>query len=145
MKKIFVVLLTLPLLFGVGCVKDATFGASETAVPSKVVVVQTKEATVRPAHIVDVKYRGTPVNLWNDKLEEGDVLGSSFVWGAFYDREDQYLILFLTDTYYQYCGVPEDVWDEFLDAESHGSYFNESIRNEGYLEYCEETGVPELE
>lgn len=95
-----------------------------------------------PAHLVDVEFRDTPVNLWNDKLEEGDVSGSSFVYGAFYDSEDGYLILNLNDAYYHYCSVPSDVWQGLLDADSHGSFYNSDIKGQYG---CQGSEVPELE
>ena len=31
---------------------------------------------------------------------------------------------------YRYFGVPEDVYDELMNADSHGVYFNANIKNE---------------
>lgn len=59
------------------------------------------------------------------------VVISSTVRSVGYDQDASVLeIEFHTGSVYQYLGVPEHVFAEFLVAPSKGTYFNENIRSQ---------------
>lgn len=48
-----------------------------------------------------------------------------------YDEENEILeVEFKNGGVYQYFDVPENVYDELMNADSHGVYFSSNIRNE---------------
>ena len=60
-------------------------------------------------------------------------ISSSNIKSAGYDTEEQLLeIEFNSGAVYSYAGVPMGVYDDLLEAESVGKYFNQSIKNAGY-------------
>lgn len=72
------------------------------------------------------------------RIEESvNTSSSSWIRGAFYyscDGQTGFLML-LTDKHdYLYSEVPIDVWLGFKEAESFGSYYNQNIRNNYFLE-----------
>ena len=77
--------------------------------------------------LVDIKYRDDDVNLSNSAFEYLNTSRSSFVNGAWYDDDNQYMIIRLDDTYYHYCGLPSGVWEDFEKAQSFGSEYNKEI------------------
>lgn len=76
-------------------------------------------------NVVPIKY-GDPIDV--SEYESIDTSRSSFIEDANYDADNEHLILDLNGTNYEYCDVPEDVWEEFQDADSLGSYFNAEIK-----------------
>lgn len=76
--------------------------------------------------LVTVKYKAEPVDI--ALFETTDTSKSSFIRGAWYDPESQYLILKMSGVHYQYCGVPPAVWTDFKAAKSLGTYFNTKIK-----------------
>ena len=50
------------------------------------------------------------------------------VRGAWYDDENQYMVINLNGTYYHYCGMPESVWNTYEKANSFGSSYNAYIK-----------------
>jgi len=76
---------------------------------------------------VDVKY-GNTVDI--SEYRDVDTSGSSFMRGGSYDAVDDYLILNLNGTNYNYCDVPEYIVDDLEDASSHGSYYNSNIKGQ---------------
>ncbi len=51
-----------------------------------------------------------------------------------YDPQQQILeIEFNTGSIYQYLNVPADLYNGLMSADSHGRYFDEHIRNAGYV------------
>jgi len=91
---------------------------------------------------VTVKYRDGDVDVANPRFEYLDTSTSSFVQGAWYDFSEQYMIINLNGTNYHYCSLPSSVWQEFMTAESFGSYYNSDIK--GYYD-CRENPVPNYE
>jgi len=79
-------------------------------------------------NIVEVKYRDTPVNIASSKFEYLNTDTSSFIRGAWYDKENQYMIIKLNEVYYHYCGMPEPAWMDFKKAESFGRFYNQAIK-----------------
>lgn len=138
-KKLLMVptLLLALILLGAGCSdsSDSSLGNSEAPVVS-----ERRQADL--VALVEIKYRDTPVNLFNRSFDAGDLHDSSFVFGAWYDEDNEYLVLDLNDTYYHYCGVPTDIWEGLQEADSHGSYYNTDIKGD-YS--CEGVDVPEYE
>jgi len=53
---------------------------------------------------------------------------SSLVNRLCYDAKNKYVIVELTGTYYNYCGVPADVVRAWSGSESMGRYFNANIK-----------------
>ncbi len=92
--------------------------------------------TQKAAHYVEVKYRGSPVNLAALGFEYHNTDASSFIRGAWYDKQNKYLVMNIDGTYYNYCGVPESVWRGFKESESYGRYFNASIKESFEYKNC---------
>ena len=58
---------------------------------------------------------------------------SSSLSSVGYDSENAILeIEFKSGGIYQYSGVPQDVYDSLMNAESKGKYFHQHIKNSGY-------------
>lgn len=58
---------------------------------------------------------------------------SSSLSSVGYDSENAILeIEFKSGGIYQYSGVPQDVYDGLMNAESKGKYFHQYIKNSGY-------------
>jgi len=79
-------------------------------------------------NIVTIKYRDDQVDLANPDFEYLDTSGSSFVRGAWYDSDNQYMVIKLNDTYYHYCDMPISAWDSFGSASSFGSHYRSHIK-----------------
>lgn len=77
---------------------------------------------------INVKYRDSKVNIADSRWEYLNTSESSFVNGAWYDGEENYMIIKLNSTYYHYCDIPRSIWNDFKVAESFGSYYNYSIK-----------------
>ncbi len=91
-----------------------------------------------PTDYVEVKYRDTPINIADSRFEYLNTDISSFICGAWYDWEYEYMVIRLEETYYHYCGLPSIIWEEFKKAESFGRFYNQAIKGnydcrEGYI------------
>ena len=63
-------------------------------------------------------------------VRDVDVLDSSSLASVAYDAERTILqIEFRDHTVYQYIEVPENIHQDFLQADSKGAYFNKYVRN----------------
>jgi len=82
------------------------------------------------SNYVDVKYREEPVDIADQEFEELDTSKSSFIRGAWYDEDNDYMIINLDGTYYQYCGMLNRTWASFKTADSFGSHYNKYIKGE---------------
>ncbi len=80
------------------------------------------------SNIVSVKYRDDKVDLSNQAFEYLNTLDSSFVEGAWYDDDNDYMIIKLDNTYYHYCGMPDEVWDNYKKTDSFGTEYNRYIK-----------------
>jgi KTSC domain len=80
------------------------------------------------AEIVEVKDRG-PVDLAPFNCQ--DVTRSSVISRVCYDREGRRMLVQRRAAYQQYCDVPKDTIDAFLNAPSIGRYFNATIETAG--------------
>lgn len=79
------------------------------------------------AEAVNVKYRG-PVGLKPFTCRDTK---SSFVNRVCYDAKNQYMLILLNSTYYHYCEIPGSTVEALLSADSHGRYYNASIKGTG--------------
>jgi hypothetical protein len=77
------------------------------------------------ADTVDVRYWGS-VDL--DAYDCTDTV-SSFVHRICYDQQALHLVVLLQDTWYPYCDIDPDTVAAWLNAESQGIFYNESIKN----------------
>ena len=74
-----------------------------------------------------------PQTIFPDHLRFFRVFGSSQVEQIGYDRtREQLFVKFVSGGLYRYAGVPEDVADRFLRAESAGKFLNTGIKKGGY-------------
>ena len=61
---------------------------------------------------------------------ERQSVSSSNLASIGYDAENEILeVEFKHSGIYQYFGVPENIYDELMNADSHGVYFSANIRN----------------
>ena len=75
-----------------------------------------------------IKYRDDKVNLNNGLFEYLDTSESSWVEGAWYDSDNEYMVINLNGVYYHYCEMPDSAWSRFELSESFGSDYNEYIK-----------------
>ena len=87
------------------------------------------------AESVYVQYRGT-VSLDNFDCEK---TRSSFVNRICYQQQNNYVLVSLSGTYYQYCRVPYSTVNRWLNSPSKGSFYNSNIKG-GFD--CRYGGVP---
>ena len=76
------------------------------------------------AESVYVKYRGT-VSLDNFYCEK---TRSSFVDRICYQEQNNYVLVLLSDNYYQYCRVPYSIVNRWFNATSKGRFYNSNIK-----------------
>ena len=76
---------------------------------------------------VYVKYGGL-VDVGHPRFEYLNTSKSSFVRGAWYDEENDYMVINLSGTYYHYCSFPQLTWNSFSSASSFGSFYSSSIK-----------------
>ncbi len=69
------------------------------------------------------------VNINDYRFSTLNTSKSSFINGAWYDEDNEYLILKLKNTYYHYCWVNKSIWNSFKQADSFGKYFNIYIKD----------------
>lgn len=89
--------------------------------------------------LVLVKY-GSFVDIGHSRFEYLDTSGSSFVGGAWYDVNSQYMVINLNGTYYHYCRMPSLAWNNFKKANSFGSHYNMAVKG---LYDCRLGGIPD--
>lgn len=84
-----------------------------------------------PAHAEEwlvIKYRSSPVDVDKPYFEKLDTSKSSLVRGAWYDAENEYMIINLGGTNYHYCGLDEETWKTFTASASFGTAYNAYIK-----------------
>ncbi len=79
------------------------------------------------------------LNIADKRFDNLDTSRSSLVREALYDEDEEYLVLNLNGTYYQYCQFPNSQWGDFSVASSYGKEYNATIK--GKYD-CREGGVP---
>jgi hypothetical protein len=85
------------------------------------------EAYDSPKYI-QVKYRDDSVNVNSGGFLYSDMSKSSFVGDAWYDEDEEYMIIQLSDSYYHYCDIGLLEWYGLIGSESHGSFYNSNIK-----------------
>ncbi|MBT4455836.1 KTSC domain-containing protein [Candidatus Peregrinibacteria bacterium] len=124
MKKILLILSTIVLLSG--CSSDQNYKVTPEADNIDYEsYFQTEEHT---PIVVSVKYRDDAVDVGHPRFEYLNTSGSSFVRGAWYDDDNQYMVIKLNSTYYHYCGMPSVTWTTFKNANSFGTTYNSAIK-----------------
>lgn len=79
---------------------------------------------------VEIKYRDDVVDIADTRFQALDTSRSSFIRGAWYDEDNEYMIINLDGTYYHYCGMPSNTWSSFKVADSFGSHYNRFIKGD---------------
>jgi len=87
-----------------------------------------REGSQYAPNYVYVKYRDGLVDIANPRFEYLDTSKSSWVRGAWYDDDNQYMIINLSGTNYHYCGIPASIWNSFKLTDSFGSFYNSHIK-----------------
>ena len=118
MKKLFLSLSI--FLLAVGCMSQPVQESGEQENTHEI-----QEESVYH-NFVDVKYRDDDVDIAD--LEALDTSSSSLVRGAWYDDDNDYMVINLSGTYYHYCGLSDSKWDGFSSADSFGSYYNKHLK-----------------
>ena len=77
---------------------------------------------------LNVKYRADPVDIAAPYFESLGRSDSSVVEGAWFDSENEYLVINLQETVYHYCGIGSSTWSSLKSAESMGSYYQNYIK-----------------
>lgn len=134
LKRLLFILLFLALC---GCALDQQPAVGNAEVSqAQAGKSETTPVIEQKTNYVEVKYRATPVNLAASGFEYHNTDASSFIRGAWYDKQNRYLVMNIDGTYYNYCGVPEAVWEGFKESESYGRYFNSSIKESYEYKNC---------
>lgn len=123
MKKILFLLLSLFIFTLVWCsswVNDQTNLNAETVESYNNIVYK------KPAQYISVKYRDTMVDV--STFEYLNTSKSSWIKWAWYDIENEYMIINLDWVNYHYCGFPDNVWSSFENAVSFWKYYNSYIK-----------------
>jgi hypothetical protein len=79
------------------------------------------------AQQVYVKYRGM-VDVGNGHLQSYNLKPSSLVQKIYYDPPNNYLIVSLNGTYYHYCGIPKNIVDRWISADSLGRFYGSYVK-----------------
>ena len=87
---------------------------------------------------VKIKYRDDKVNISASNFEPLNKSDST-VKGAWYDGNNEYMVIKLNGTYYHYCGMPNSAWRDFSSASSLYSEYQSDIK--GNFD-CRENTVP---
>ena len=101
---------------------------SGSTIPASVV---TAAPTTAPSHTplwLTIKYRSDQVDVADPRFSYLDGGSSTLVDFAFYDADNEYMIVSLNGTAYHYCAMPDGGWDEFTAASSLGSFYNTRIK-----------------
>ncbi len=91
------------------------------------------------SNYVDIKYRDDSIDISHSRWEYLDTSKSSFIEGAWYDKQENYMIIDLSGTKYHYCSMPESTWNRFKKADSFGVDYNVYIKGEFD---CRENAIP---
>ena len=85
-------------------------------------------ANWQEAETVDVEDRN-PVDL--RAFDCHDITRSSVISRVCYDTESRRMLVQRHAVYHQYCDLPQDTLDAFLNAPSMGRFFNANIKSAG--------------
>ncbi len=81
------------------------------------------------AETISVKYRSSPVEVSNGNFTDYSLKESSIIKRLLYDQKENYLLVKLHDVYDHYCGIPANLVDNWVSAESLGKYYHANIKN----------------
>ena len=95
---------------------------------------------ISKVRLISVKYKEGQVDI--SKFESLNTSRSTFVQGGWYRSSDNYMIIKINNTYYQYCNVPDKIWNNFHSTESFGDYYNSRIKG-AYI--CEQNKAKALD
>lgn len=130
LKKPILIITLLVFIFSSGCAESGDTASKVTDTELfKTETVDIENSKPASVNYVDVKYRETKVNIAAPDFEYLNTDASSFVRGAWYDQRNQYMVINLSGVYYHYCGMPKSIWNDFKQAESFGSHYNQYIKN----------------
>lgn len=79
------------------------------------------------AQQVFVKYRGM-VDVGSGHFKSYPLKQSSLVQEIYHDKPNNYLIVSLNGTYYHYCGIPQNVVDRWVTADSLGRFYGSYVK-----------------
>ena len=117
----------LPLILGIfllaGCASNTSFQQSTSPNPPLV----EKKVTAVTHNYINIKYRDDTIDIGDPKFEHLNTSKSSFVRGAWYDKDSSYMVINLKGIFYHYCGLPSSTWYSFKKANSFGTYYNKYI------------------
>ncbi len=85
------------------------------------------ESETNHEKIITVKYRGN-INVNNGYFQELNLRPSSFIKSMHYDKNNNYLLVRLKNTYYHYCSIPQSVVSDWRSSSSLGRYYNYNIK-----------------
>lgn len=83
------------------------------------------EATRTDSNCIAIRFTEDCVVLDERRFQYLDTRVSSFLRGAWYDPDEEYLIIRIRNTHYHYCGVEEHVWERFINCASFGTCYND--------------------
>jgi len=66
---------------------------------------------------------------------EDSFANDSFITGAKYNTETQYMTIYFGESSFECEKVPLEIWEEFKQAKSKGKYFNTYIKGKFNNEY----------
>ncbi len=121
MKRFFWLYFLLLFIFLWGCATDYSYNKSNTDNE-----VTSQKHVSQYTNYVIIKYRDDPVDIAN--FETFNTSKSSFIRGAWYDKQNQYMIIDLNGIKYHYCMFPNSVWNSLKQASSLGIYYNTYIK-----------------
>ena len=85
-------------------------------------------ASPMEARDITVKYCPTPVDVSNDHFQVFDLKPSSLVQKIFYDAGNEYLLVCLKETFYDYCEISEAAVRKWVAASSLRRYYLQYIK-----------------
>jgi hypothetical protein len=102
--------------------------SSASTIPASAVTIAPPAAPSHTPHWLTIKYRSDPVDVADPRFAYLDGGSSSLVDFAFYDADNEYMVISLNGTAYHYCTMPGSRWGEFTAASSLGSFYNTQVK-----------------
>lgn len=138
-KKILIYIVIVCVLLFVGCENDELY-VDEDKYNSENIYENNEISEEKYTNYQYIKYRDEMVDLAHNRWEYLDTSKSSWINGAWYDSVEDYMIIDLSGTKYQYCGLQDNIWNRFKNASSFGTDYNSYIK--GSYD-CRVNNVPE--
>jgi hypothetical protein len=102
---------------------------AQSKVPRKASAEEVEPEVVEPPKeviLTKIKYKEEPLDLTDPKYEQFDP-DSSLLTNTWYDGNN--LVVNVNGSNYEYRDVPEEVYEEFKNAKSKGTFYNTKIKN----------------